>query len=266
MNKTLQAIDDEKLEKEEQEMMQRREQVMMDLAAAQQDAANAEARAQGEEDEAQDQNGERDLDDEVPEAEASASEVSGSDSSDEEGSVTDDAGENDTTVPFNEDSFIEGSMLEAEVSHMLEMEEAEMAGVLQDERDLDDDVPEAGSYEHTDSELEDESEDDASRPPGMSSVRSRRSRRSSGRRTSGRRSSGLPSGFSTQVGGSSSFAAGRGVDLGVDLGHGRSSFGLDGSSSIMEGSSFLRSSPAAAASRGSLRDRFLGAMRGGRRG
>jgi len=248
-------------------MMQRREQVMMDLAAAQQDAANAEARAQGEEEEeGQDQNEERDLDDEVPEAEGSASEGSVSDSSDDEGSVSENGGENDTTVPFNEDSFIEGSMMEAEVSHMLEMEEAEMAGVLQDERDLDDDVPEAGDYEHTDSELEDDSDDDASRPPGMSSVRSRRSRRESGRRTSGRRSSGLPSGFTAQGGASSSFTGGRGVDLGVDLGHGRSSFGLDGSSSIMEGSSFLRSSPAAAAPRGSLRDRLFGAVRGGRRG
>ncbi|KAF2826398.1 hypothetical protein CC86DRAFT_455902 [Ophiobolus disseminans] len=266
INKTLQATDDEKLEKEEQEMMQRREQVMMDLAAAQQDAANAEARAQGEEEEGQDQTEERDLDDEVPEAEGSASEVSASDSSDEEGSVTDEGGENDTTVPFNEDSFIEGSMLEAEVSHMLEMEEAEMAGVLQDERDLDDDVPEAGSYEHTDSELEDESEEEASRAPGMTSVQSRRSRRSSGRRTSGRRSSGLPSGFTAHGGASSNFTASRGMDLGVDLGHGRSSFGLDGSSSIMEGSSFLRSSPAAAVARGSLRDRLFGAVRGGRRG
>lgn len=244
--------------------MQRREQVMMDLAAAQQDAANAEARAQGEEDEVQDQNEERDLDDEVPEAEGSASELTVSDSSEEEGSLSGD-GENDTTVPFNEGSFIEGSMLEAEVSHMLEMEEAEIEGVLQDERDLDDDVPEAGSYEHTDSEIEDSSDDDASRPPGMSSVRSRRSRRLSGRRTSGRRSSGLPSGIGAQVGGSSMIGSGRGIDLGVNLGQGRSSFGIDGSSSLMEGSSFLRSSPAAAVSRGSLRDRFLGA-RGGRRG
>jgi hypothetical protein len=145
------------------------------------------------------------------------------------------------------------------------MEEAEMAGVLQDERDLDDDVPEAGEYEHTDSELEDDSdEDNTGRLQGMGSARSRRSRRESGmsRRTSGRqsrRSSGLPSGFS---GGQAT----AGPSQLVDLGNGRSSFGWDGSSSIMEGSSFLRSSPAATASRGSLRDRFLGAVRGGRRG
>lgn len=251
--KTLQAIKDEELEKEEQELMQRREQVMLDLAAAQQDAANAEAREEGEQD--QNDEAERDLDDDVPEAESEL--TIDSDSSDEE---DEEEGENDNTVPFNEDSFIEGSMLEAEVSHMLEMEEAEMAGVLQDERDLDDDVPEAGEYEHTDSELEDSDDSDGdTRPVGMSSARSRASRRTSG----GRRSSGLPSGFSGHGGGA---GAARGIDLGVELGHGRSSFGLDGSSSIVEGSSFLRSSPAVTAGRGSLRDRFLGAVRGGRRG
>jgi hypothetical protein len=243
--------------------MQRREQVMLDLAAAQQDAANAEAREdhehaqEGEEDE-------RDLDDEVPEAEVTASEEDSD--TEEEASSAD--GENDTTVPFNEDSFIEGSMLEAEVSHMLEMEEAEMAGVLQDERDLDDDVPEAGSYEHTDSELEEDSDEASQLPAGLASARSRRSTRRDSRRTSGRRSSGLPSNPASQqaLGGSSMLGVGRGIDLGVDLGHGRSSFGMDGSSSIMEGSSFLRSSPGMAAPRGSLRDRFLGAVRGGRRG
>ncbi|KAF1918181.1 Apc15p protein-domain-containing protein [Ampelomyces quisqualis] len=272
--KTLQATDDEQLEREEQEMMQRREQIMLDLAAAQQDAANAEAREDGEEgEEAMDD--QRDLDDEVPEAMASESSI---DSSDDDAGSSSAQGENDTTVPFNEDSFLEGSMLEAEVSHMLEMEEAEMAGVLQDERDLDDDVPEAGSYEHTDSELEDDSDGDdmSTRLPGLNSVRSRPSRRSSGlRRISGqhRRSSGLPSAMAPQQHMTLPAAAGtlragnttgRGLDLGVDLGQGRSSFGMDGSSSIMEGSSFLRSSPAAAASRGNLRDRFLGAVRGGR--
>ncbi|KAF1844697.1 uncharacterized protein K460DRAFT_416078 [Cucurbitaria berberidis CBS 394.84] len=259
--KTLQAMKDEELEKEEQDMMQRREQVMMDLAAAQQDAANEEQREQGDQMEGQEEE-ERDLDEEVPEASASES---ASDSSDDPGS--DDEGQ-DTTVPFNEDSFIEGSMLEAEVSHMLEMEEAEMAGVLQDERDLDDDVPEAGSYEHTDSELEDSSDIDRSHlpTPHLNSARSRRSmRRESGRRSSGRRSSGLPSGIVATGAGAGPVASR--LSLGVDLGRGRSSFGMDGSSSFMESSSFLRSSPAgaAAAVRGTLRDRFLGAVRGGRR-
>ncbi len=250
---------DEELEKEEQEMIRRREQVMDDLHAAQEEAANERAREQADQMEDQEE-GERDLDDEVPEAEASDSDASASDS--DSASGTED-GQN-TTVPFNEDSFIEGSMLEAEVSHMLEMEEAEMAGVLQDERDLDDDVPEAGSYEHTDSELEDSSDIDTSGLPQMSSARSRRSaRRTSGRTSTGRRSSGLLSGMVTTQAGS---GAGR-INLGADLGQGRSSFGMDGSSSILEGSSFLRSSPmtAAASARGNLRDRLLGAARGGRR-
>lgn len=246
-------------------MMQRREQVMLDLAAAQQDAANEEERERGErQEETGEGEAEVDLDDEVPEAQSDSSESgseSGSGSSIEEEEGSEEAQE-ESTVPFNEDSFIEGSMLEAEVSHMLEMEEAEMAGVLQDERDLDDDVPEAGSYEHTDSELEDSSDiDNSALPPGLSSVRSRRStrRRSSGRRSAARRSSGLPHGMALGV----QPTAGR-ISLGVDLGNGRSSFGIDGSSSILEGSSFLRSSPAgaAAAVRGSLRDRFLGAARG----
>ncbi|KAJ4369774.1 hypothetical protein N0V83_005538 [Neocucurbitaria cava] len=291
--KTLQAMKDEELEREEQEMMQRREQVMMDLTAAQQDAANEELRERGEEQmDGQEEGGERDLDEEVPEASVTESASSASDTAEEEddesvGSVEDGG---DHTVPFNEDSFIEGSMLEAEVSHMLEMEEAEMAGVLQDERDLDDDVPEAGSYEHTDSELEDSSDVDVSLPPQLAPTphthinsarlsstrrsaarRVRESGRSTRRSSGGRRSSGLPSGgLATGPAVSSGAAAGGGisrVSLGADLGHGRSSFGMDGSSSFLEGSSFLRSSPAgaAAAARGSLRDRFLGAVRGGRR-
>jgi hypothetical protein len=84
--KTLQAITDEEHEKHEQEIMARREQAMLDLAAAQQEAANAEERVDREE---MEHNGEmeeeRDMDDDVPEAEASASELSASDvSSDEE--------------------------------------------------------------------------------------------------------------------------------------------------------------------------------------
>jgi hypothetical protein len=294
--KTLQALKDEELEKEEQEAMARREQIMMDLAAAQQDAANAEARMHGEEgdmddDDDEENGGEHDLDDDVPEAvnssdESASASSSDSDSdsdSDNEGSVS--AASPDArgseSIPFNEDSFIEGSQLEAEVSAMLDHEEAEMAGVLQDERDLDDDVPEAGSYEHTDSELDDSdsSAGDISlvTPAGRHSVRSRReSRRSLGwssarrstQRSTGRRSSGLPSAPpSTQRSvhmHAPTRSVGRVLDLGPSLGNGRSSFGFDGSSSLMEGSSFLRSSPAAAAAapRGSLRDRFLGVARG----
>lgn len=284
--KTLQAITDEEHEKHEQEIMARREQAMLDLAAAQQEAANAEERVDREE---MEDNGEmeeeRDLDDDVPEADASASDVSSDEEEEEEEEEEESVSgtehsvrEQDTTMPFNEDSFIEGSMVEAEVSAMLEQEEAEMAGVLQDERDLDDDIPEAGSYEHTDSELEDSSEDDAaSRPPGFSSVRTTRSMRrnsgfqsagrNTGRRSAGRRSSGLPPPSTAAPQRQTSLFAqsiGRGIDLGASLGNGRSSFGMEGSSSILEGSSFLRSSPAV--QRTNLRDQFLRAARGGRRG
>lgn len=229
--KTYQAIEDEKEEREEQEALARREQIMMDLAAAQQDAANAEARAANG-DEMEDGEGERDLDDEVPEAEADESDVS---SSVDSASEADEGDTRTGDVTFNEDSFIEGSMVEDQVSHMLAMEEASMSGTLQEERDLDDDIPEAGSYEHTDSSLIDSSSEEevtqASIPHG--------SRRRSARRSSGvRRSAGL-----------------------ARVQNSRMSVELEGSSSILEGSSFLRSSPAAA--RGSLRARFMGA-RGGR--
>jgi hypothetical protein len=287
--KTLQALKDEELEKEEQEAMARREQIMMDLAAAQQDAANAEARMRGEEadmdeDDDDENGGEHDLDDDVPEAVNSSDEsasASASASDSDSGSESDsDNGESvsaaspdargSESMPFNEDSFIEGSQLEAEVSAMLEHEEAEMAGVLQDERDLDDDVPEAGSYEHTDSELSD-SDSDADMTADLrlvtpATARSTRSARRSSRRH--RRSSGLPSvPPSTQRSGhvhAPARTVGRVLDLGPSLGSGRSSFGFDASSSLMEGSSMVRSSPAAAAAapRASLRDRFLGVARG----
>jgi hypothetical protein len=222
---------DEAAEREEQEILARREQVLLDLAAAQTDAQNRQEAAEGQNEEIED---ERDLDDEVPEAEADVSDVSASDdeSAAEEGDTSAIGTQGDMT--FNEDSLIEGSMVASEVQHMLDMEEAEMAGVLQDERDLDDDVPEAGSYEHTDTDLDSSDEEESSRISMPSAQR-----RSSGhRRSSGARIS-------------------RGPRASVNLETNRSSFGLDGSSSILDGSSFLRSSPAAA--RGSLRSRFMGA-------
>ncbi|KAF2840404.1 hypothetical protein M501DRAFT_1002756 [Patellaria atrata CBS 101060] len=131
--KTYQATMDEIAEREEQDMLARREQAMMDLANAQELEAQRQAAAEGGEEDEEGE-GERDLDDDVPEAE---------------------------DLTFNEESLIEGSMLEHDVEHMLDMEEAEMEGVLEEqrdlERDLDDDVPEAGSYQHTDTELEDSS-------------------------------------------------------------------------------------------------------------
>lgn len=238
---------DEAAEAAEQETLARREQAMLDMAAAAAEEQNRTAAAETQDEEME---GERDLDDDVPEAEASDSDSSGSE---EENS---DIEEGDTSglqghpgeMTFNEDSFIEGSMMHADVEHMLEMEEAEMAGVLQDERDLDEDIPEAGSYEHTDTELDDSSDEgDNSRLSGAPSVN---------RRRSGRRSSGLPS---MGVGAMSAPRARGSIQYTES-----NSFGFDGGSSILDGSSFLRSSPAVAA-RGSLRSRFMGARapRGG---
>ncbi|KAF2688809.1 hypothetical protein K458DRAFT_414504 [Lentithecium fluviatile CBS 122367] len=209
---------------------------MMDLAAAQQEQQNAEVREQNGE-EMDEGEGEVDLDDEVPEAEADESDVSVSE--EESGSGVEE-GNTRQDVTFNEDSFIEGSMLEGQVSHMLAREEASMAGTLQEERDLDDDIPEAGEYEHTDSSLIDTSDEEDTNqssfvaPPPLN------------RRRNSRRSSGVARRISGPV---------------IRQQSNRMSVELEGSSSIMEGSSFLRSSPAAV--RGSLRARFMGA-RGGR--
>lgn len=142
--KTLQAMTEEELERREQEELERQERGMMDMQAQQQ-LAEAQARAAETMAEQEDPDApeERDLDDEIPEAEVT------------EGEVT-----------FNEDSMMEGSMLEQqEQEQYAELEEAELTGAARDEedlgieRDLDDDVPEAGSYQHTDTEAEDSSSD-----------------------------------------------------------------------------------------------------------
>jgi hypothetical protein len=155
-------------------------------------------------------------------------------------------------MTFNGSSFLEGSIVaaDAEVEQMPEMEEAEMAGVLQDERDLDDDVPEAGSYQHTDTELEDSS----SEIEVASSVALGSSVRRSAR--------------GGRAGGGVAGAAGMGVgmSMGRGVGVGRSLFSEDGSE--LGESSLLASSPAAARAPGlgnAFRNRLVGprAPRGG---
>lgn len=146
--KTLQAQTEEEVERLEMLEEQRRNQGLDDLQAqqqlletqqqAQEHAAQAEA---GDEDAEED---EVDLDAEIPDADADAT---GGD------------------LTFNEDSMLEGSQVdpaEREADEYAEMEEAELTGAARDEedldmdldRDLDDSVPEAGSYQHTDTELE----------------------------------------------------------------------------------------------------------------
>ncbi|CAD0093782.1 unnamed protein product [Aureobasidium vineae] len=77
-------------------------------------------------------------------------------------------------ITFNEESMFADTSIAAldeesrEQERYRHLQEAELTGVAQDEldlgieRDLDDSVPEAGSYQHTDSELEDsdDNEDD----------------------------------------------------------------------------------------------------------
>jgi hypothetical protein len=113
---------------------------------------------------------EQDLDEAVPEAEPEQSDAEGEGERDLDDDIPDGDAENEDEseigntmgdVTFNEESFIEGSMVQADVEQMLDMEEdAAMQQSIQDvEHDLDDDVPEAGAYEHTDTEIEDSTTD-----------------------------------------------------------------------------------------------------------
>lgn len=127
-------MDDEEAEMKEQELAMQREAALTAEREAQEQAERApldgvgmDAAMDGDFELAESQvNVERNLDDEVPEAEAMAS--------DEDYDV-DEEGED---------------------------EEAEDAqGMEEEEQDLDDDVPEAGSYEHTDTELESSETEDS---------------------------------------------------------------------------------------------------------
>lgn len=165
--KTLQAMTEEEQERREQEEIERRERGMLDMQAQQQLAEvqqqGVQAMAEQEDPEAPE---ERDLDDEIPEAEITG-DITGDITEDITGDVTAD----DT---FNEDSMMEGSMLEQQ-EHYAELEVAELTGAAQEEEDLgiededlgmdndldaeeevdlDDGVPDAGSYQHTDTEEE----------------------------------------------------------------------------------------------------------------
>ncbi|CAK1360915.1 hypothetical protein CB0940_03664 [Cercospora beticola] len=168
--KTLQAMNEELAERLEQDELERQERGMMDMQAQQQQAElEAEAREHEAAEEAGEVEEERDLDDDIPEAEADASTAD---------------------VTFNEDSMMEGSQVaqnEYDEQQYTNLEEAELTGAAQDEedlgmemeRDLDDSVPEAGSYQHTDTELEESDSDSelrssfVGRPPPSSARTSR---------------------------------------------------------------------------------------------
>ncbi|THX69207.1 hypothetical protein D6D08_06080 [Aureobasidium pullulans] len=197
--KTLQAETEEKAEREEQEALQRREQMMMDMQAQQEveEARNRAAAAEEGGEEAEVEEEERDLDEEIPDADGEEEEEEEEEDEDEDLSASDEEEDEDEEelqselqsemlehsqlqhseipvaedITFNEDSmFAENSLLEIdeetrEQERYDRLQEAELTGVAQDqldlgvERDLDDSVPEAGSYQHTDSELDDSDED-----------------------------------------------------------------------------------------------------------
>jgi Apc15p protein len=174
--KTFQARMDEEEERKEQLEMQRREAQMAELQAA----ANAEmgvGPGGGGEDGADEMEEEMegDLDADVPDADEMADdeEDDDDDDDDDEDGEDDDGGEGHGEMSqFHEDSLLEGSIVGGDgmdarqTQSFLDAEDAELDGRAQDmrdlglERDLDDDVLEAGSYEHTDTEQEDESDED----------------------------------------------------------------------------------------------------------
>jgi len=147
ISKTLQAMNEEEAERVEQEELARQERGLLDMQAQQQleEAREQAGETAAEADEAAGAGQERNLDDDIPEAAAPAE------------------------MSFNEDSMMEGSSQLVELvdeedgEEYAEMEEAELTGAARDEeelgieheRNLDDSVPEAGSYQHTDTELED---------------------------------------------------------------------------------------------------------------
>lgn len=150
--KTLQAMNEEEAERAEQEVLARQEAGLRDLQAQQQlEEAREQAREAGE------GAAEQDLDAEIPDADAEEEE-------DEDDEVEEEG------ISFNEESMVEGGSQFIEpmvVQRDLveqQLEEAELTGAAHEEEalgmehevNLDDSIPEAGSYQHTDTELEDE--------------------------------------------------------------------------------------------------------------
>nr|POF14885.1 hypothetical protein CFP56_71269 [Quercus suber] len=210
VSKTLQTMTEEEAERLEQAEIERQEEGLRDMEARQQlqEAQTRAAEAAAQTDEAAAAGEEVDLDDEIPEAPDADADA---DADDDDEDVTGIETENDvqTTgeVSFNEDSMMEGSHLirdenveedEEEGRLYAEMEEAELTGAARDgealgieldvgmERDLDDSVPEAGSYQHTDTEVEDSDSSDLEvLGDSFAAQSARRSARVSAARSSG---------------------------------------------------------------------------------
>ncbi|KAK5108162.1 hypothetical protein LTR62_008693 [Meristemomyces frigidus] len=242
--KTLQAMHEEEIERRETEEQARQEQTMRDLQARQEveearERAGLTAEGGGQEEGEE----ERDLDDEIPDADV------------------------EEDVSFNEDSMVEGSSqfvqpLEDEmeddedVREAVQMEEAELTGAAREEeelgieRDLDDSVPEAGSYQHTDTEVEDSDEDDES---GLQDSFATQSARRSARLRHSRGSASAQSSrqlqFQTSMQGMGGLQERMRAQVGAADALPRSPGSLNLSSSVLEGS-FVGSSPVLQMQRG----------------
>lgn len=283
-------MNEEEAERIEQEEMARQERGLADLQAQQQLAEvreRAAAQAEGADGEEEVEE-ERDLDAEIPEAEEEEEEEEEEDggmSFNEEsmmegssqiqtggrgprgrlsgigGTLSTAAEENDAS--FSRDLDVEGEGTSGQ--YALEMEEAELTGAARDEealgivheeeRDLDDSVPEAGAYEHTDTELEDSSESESELHDSFAAQSARRSVRSNatsaraaaddvaeGLRSSMQSASGLPSFGGGGNGGMGGLQERMRAQVGAADLLPRSPGSLHLSSSILE-SSFVGSSP-----------------------
>jgi len=170
VGKTYQQLIDEEAEKKEQAEIARREALMSELAAAEQ--SQAQVGADGADDGTDEGMEERDLDADVPDADADGRHDDDDDRHHDDDDEDDDDADEDHDVTFNEESLLEGSDVanaqdedDMLSQRMIRLEEAELDGTLQEERDfglgrnLDDDVPDADSWEHTDTEEEIDSTD-----------------------------------------------------------------------------------------------------------
>ena len=179
--KTLQAYREEEAERVEQEEQARQEQGLLDLRARQAVEENEGVREEGEEgggEGGEGAEGERDLDAEVPDADAPANDEEEEGEAEGE-SFNEDSllleGHSQMQLPRTPNENLDLPTEDDDAEHSLIREEAELTFLAQDEEDLgldlsrnlDDSVPEAGSYQHTDTELEDsESELDSSSDAG----------------------------------------------------------------------------------------------------
>ncbi|MCJ1382578.1 hypothetical protein MMC17_005691 [Xylographa soralifera] len=136
VGKTLQGMCDEKAEREEQEANGLRELEQLEQARlleeqAQAEEGNGDAAMLGDDESGADER-ERDLDEDIPDA-------------DEGPEWVDEDGDDGLPTEEGDGDYAEEEGMDGE---------GDMQG-----RDLDEDVPEAGSYQHTDTDVEDESSD-----------------------------------------------------------------------------------------------------------